>query len=124
MTAGDRLHWRLSPATRFNNSSSSNQLASPSSCGLVQTEDVSVHVGGEPFVGDYTVDGDAATDGGSVALRAQVGEERRVSGGQGARPRQWHIVDALGLGVFVEVVDGGHGGLDTMLLDPKMPCSR
>lgn len=28
MTAGDRLHWRLSPATRFNNSSSSNQLAS------------------------------------------------------------------------------------------------
>src|SRR5258707_1173024 len=48
------------------------------SCGLVQAGDVSVHVGGGPFVLDDVVDGDAATDGVSVPLRAQVGEERGV----------------------------------------------
>ena len=45
----------------------------------------------------------------AVALRAQVCEERGVIGGQHVRPRQGSIVDALGLRLLIEIVDGGRG---------------
>src|SRR6476646_7997208 len=71
------------------------------SCRLVQAGNVAVHGVGGPFICDDAIDGDAAADGASVTLGAQISEERGVVGREWVRPRQGGVVDALGLGVFV-----------------------
>src|SRR5262249_52275147 len=74
-----------------------------------QAGDIAVHLVSGPLVGDDTVDGDAATDRRPIALRAQIGIERGVLGGQRVRPRQHSVLDLLRLRVLVQVVDGGDG---------------